>query len=433
MSSEFRQTVRGMRDLLPDEAEKLRAVEETARNLAKFYGYREVITPIIEHYELLAAKIGEENRKRMYAFEDLGGRKVALRPEFTASVARLVATKMTSVPKPLRFFSAGSLYRYDEPQFGRYREFWQVNYELIGSDKPEADAEILSLTNNLVESLGLRNFSFKISHIGILRNMLSQEGIRDNEQNNVMQLLDKKQQEDALNLVKEAGGSQKCLAVLENLLSMKGEDAEAIVEEIEREVASYPEALRAVGNLREVLRLLGAGFPEARILVEAGFARGLEYYTGIIFEVFVPAMNIALGGGGRYDKLLELFGGESAPAVGVALGVDRLTLTQDKQGVASKSSMKVEVLVIPIEESSIRKAFEISLELREKGVKVELEVMRRSVSRALSDAGKKGIAYSIIVGAEEIKRSKVVLRDMAKRTQETINLNEAIAKVKGSD
>jgi len=130
--SEFR-TVRGMRDFLPEDAKLMRYVEATAREIAKLYGYHEVITPIVEHYELLAAKSGEELRERMYAFKDFGGRKVALRPEFTASLARLVATTLRNEPKPLRLFSIGSLYRYDEPQFGRYREFWQSDYELIGS------------------------------------------------------------------------------------------------------------------------------------------------------------------------------------------------------------------------------------------------------------------------------------------------------------
>ena len=137
-------TVRGMRDFLPEEAEKMRYVEEAARETAKLYGFEEIITPVLESYELLSAKAGEELRERMYVFEDLGGRKIALRPEFTASIARLVATTLRNYPKPLRLVYVGRLYRYDEPQFGRYREFWQSNYELIGSDKPEADVEILA-------------------------------------------------------------------------------------------------------------------------------------------------------------------------------------------------------------------------------------------------------------------------------------------------
>jgi len=158
----------------------------------------------------------------MYVFEDLGGRKVALRPEFTASIARLVAVKMATAPKPIRLFSTGTLYRYDEPQFGRYREFWQANYELFGSTKPEADAEIISLTNNLMEKIGLHDYHFKTGHVGILRGVLNQEGVADEQQNSVMQLLDNKDWDEALRLVREAGGSEKCLYTLKTLFEIKG-------------------------------------------------------------------------------------------------------------------------------------------------------------------------------------------------------------------
>ena len=181
-----------MRDLLSKDAEMMRHVEQVSREVSKLYGYDEIITPVLESYELLAAKTSEEIRERMYTFKDLGNRKVALRPEFTASVARLVANKLKNEPKPIRLFSVGSLYRYDEPQYGRFREFWQSNYELFGSARPEADAEILTLTNNLLKKLGLKNYRFKIGHTGILRGILTQEGLNDEKQNSVRQLLDKK-------------------------------------------------------------------------------------------------------------------------------------------------------------------------------------------------------------------------------------------------
>jgi len=425
LSSTFRQTVRGMRDLLPDEAEKLRFIEQIARSLAKLYGYREVITPIMEHYELLAAKIGEETRKRMYAFEDMGGRKVALRPEFTASIARLVATKMSTAPKPIRLFSTGSLYRYDEPQFGRYREFWQVNYELIGSSKPEADAELISLTNNIMERIGLQNYYFKVGHVGILRSVLNQEGIAEEQQNSIMQLLDKKQPYEALRLVQEVGGSQECLKVLKRLFEIKGKDPDAIIPEISEAVKGYPEASEAVKNLYEILDLT-----ETAIILEAGFARGLEYYTGIIFEVYVPEMNVALGGGGRYDRLIELFGGGMIPAVGVALGVDRLSLAMEKQGTVLLTSEAKKITVIPVNSKMIEEAFKISSLLRKEGFCTEVETMGRSVSRALSDADRKGITHAVIIGPRETKEGKVVLRDMKSKKQEILSLEKIIEKIK---
>ncbi|NIM45856.1 MAG: histidine--tRNA ligase, partial [Nitrososphaeria archaeon] len=198
----------------------MRHVEQTARELAQLYLYEEIITPVVESYELLAAKAGEEIRHRMYTFKDLGGRMVALRPEFTPSIARLVATKLKTQPKPMRLFCAGSLYRYDEPQYGRYREFWQSNYELIGSSRPEADAEILTLTNDFIQRLGLRNYWFKMGHMGILRGVFRQEGVSEEQQNAIMQLLDKKQWEPALQVIQETGVSAQCVETLREVFEI---------------------------------------------------------------------------------------------------------------------------------------------------------------------------------------------------------------------
>jgi histidyl-tRNA synthetase len=418
-----------MRDLLPDEAEKLRFIEQSARETARLYGYREAITPILEHYELLAAKVGEENRNRMYAFEDMGGRKVALRPEFTASIARLVATKMPNVPRPIRLFCTGSLYRYDEPQFGRYREFWQVNYELFGSIEPEADAEVLSLTNSLIEKLGLRDYQFKIGHVGILRGILSREGIAEEQQDRILQLLDKKQWDEALELTKQVGGPQKCLSTLKNLFEIKDEDPDKVTREIRESVKEYPEALAATENLHETLRLLTASC-KVKMSLEAGFARGLDYYTGLIFEVYVPEMTVALGGGGRYDRLIELFGGDVTPAVGVALGVDRLALALEKQGAAQSTGEEKRVLVVPVGDEMVGAAFTVSSLLRKSGVCTEMEAMGRSVSKALSDADRRGITHAVIVGPKENKEGKAVLRTMKERKQETVNIEELPEKVK---
>ncbi len=419
-----------MRDLLPEEAEALRFTEQTAREIARLYGYREVVTPIVENYELLAAKIGEENRKRMYVFEDLGGRKVALRPEFTASVARLVATKMQSTPKPLRLFSVGSLYRYDEPQFGRHREFWQANYEIFGSKRPEADVEILFLTNDFLGKIGLKNYTFKIGHVGILRGILDREKIAEEKQNSIMQLLDKKHWEDATRLVKEASASQECVEDLQSLFEIRGKNLENLVVEIGEIVKPYPEAFEALENLRAIIDLLLKGGADFEIVLEAGFARGLEYYTGLIFEIYVREMAQALGGGGRYDRLIELFGGGKTPAVGIAHGLDRLLLALQKQGNLPKVPVTERVLVIPVRDEMLGEAFKVSSILRSAGICTEVEVAGRSVSRALSDADRKGFTYAVIIGSKEIAEGKVVLRDMERRIQEVIDVDELPARFK---
>ena len=422
-------TVRGMRDLLPIDAERMRHVEQVSRTISKLYGYEEIITPVLESYDLLAAKTSEEIRERMYTFKDLGGRKVALRPEFTASVARLVASKMRNEPKPMRLFSVGSLYRYDEPQYGRFREFWQSNYELFGSTRPEADAEILILTNDLLERLGLQNYRFKIGHTEILRGILNQEGLDEGKQNSVRQLLDKKSWEEALAIARDADVSQKCLTTLENLFETKGEDAFQVLESVKETVQEYESAVAAVENLWKILELVKDSGAQLEVMVEAGFARGLEYYTGMIFEPYVPELDVALGGGGRYDKLIQLFGGESIPAVGVAQGIDRIVLSLKKQEVSPKTTKERSVVVISVKNESMAKALELSDILRKSGLPVEVAVMGRSISRALADADRRGVAYAVIVGPEELKEEKVVLREMKKRTQRTVeisNLTEEI-------
>jgi histidyl-tRNA synthetase len=420
-----------MRDFLAEEAKTMRHIEQTAREIARLYGYEEIITPVVESYELLAAKAGEEMRHRMYAFEDLGGRKVALRAEFTPSVARLVATTLKRASKPLKLFCTGSLYRYDEPQYGRFREFWQANYELIGSTRPEADAEILSLSYDLKEKLGLRNCYFKIGHVGILRGILTQENIIEEQQNQIMQLLDKKQWNDALAVLQELGASQKCTKTMKNILETQGKDVSKVLKRAKEIVKDYESAVAAVDNLREIVDLAQEGEAKIELLAEMGFARGLEYYTGMIFEPYVPDFETALGGGGRYDKLVELFGGEPTPAVGVAHGMDRLALAMEKikKTIKFLASDKERVIVIPIGEKLTAKALELSSMLRKAGISVEVEVMGHTVSKALQNASKRGFTDAVIVGAEELKKDKVVLRDMEKREQKTVEIKHLVNEI----
>jgi histidyl-tRNA synthetase len=419
-----------MRDFVADEAESLRFIEQKAREVSKLYGYEEVITPLVEHYELLAAKLGEDNRKRMYVFEDLGGRKVALRPEFTASIARLVASKMQSVPRPLRLFSVGSLYRYDEPQFGRFREFWQANYELFGSDKPEADAEILALTANLMRDIGLRDSSFKVGHVGVLRGVLNKVGVAEEQQNRIMELLDKKQWDSALGEARKYGASKSCIETLSSLFEVKGQEPVSISVTIGEVVKGYSEAEAAAANLKEIFTLFEASGLETDVVVEARFARGLEYYTGMIFEIYAPELDIALGGGGRYDKLIEMFGAGQVPAVGVAPGLDRLLLALQSQGQGLQASKQQRILIIPVDSTMLGKALKISSMLRQEGLPVELETMGRSVKKALADADRRGNTHAVIVGPKEMKENKVVLRHMKSRTQNIVALNELSEKLR---
>lgn len=422
------QTVRGMRDLLNEEAETLTYVIYKARETASLYGYKEVITPVVEPNELLSAKSGDEIRQRMFTFKDLGERTVALRPEFTSSIARLATTSLKNEPKPLRIFSVGSVYRYDEPQRGRYREFWQSNFELMGSGKPEADAEIILLTNSLMKTLGLKDYAFKIGHIGIIRGILTQENIDDKTQNAILQRMDKKEYDEAFQLVK----SEKCRSMLEGLLTLKSGSAFETVEKIKAYTVDYEKAKAAAENLHDVLKLvIESGCPVKT--VEPAFARGLEYYTGMIFEVNIPQLDIALGGGGRYDKLIEVFGGEPTPAVGVAHGIDRIALAMQTQKTTLATKRRKKILVIPVNDTVKVEALKIAQTLRNAAVTVEFEVMGRKMAKALEDADKRKVDFAVIVGERELKEGTVMLKDLVKREQSTVSIENAIEKINGSE
>jgi len=420
------QSVRGMRDLLPEEAETLNHIIAKARETAELYGYKEVITPVVEPYELLSAKSGEEIRARMFIFKDLGDRTVALRPEFTASIARLATTALKNEPKPLRILSVGSVYRYDEPQRGRYREFWQSNFELMGSSKPEADAEIILLTNSLMKAVGLKNYAFKLGHIGVIREILSQENYDDKTQNAILQHMDKKEYDEALRLI----ASERCRTALQGLIELKSNDVFKTVEKIKAHLKGYDKALAATENLLDILKLVTESGCEIET-VEPWFARGLEYYTGMIFEVYIPELDIALGGGGRYDRLIEAFGGEPTPATGVAHGLDRIALALQMQLPLRRIARQGKsVVVIPVKEELKGEALKISQMLRETGIPAEFEVMGRKMAKALEDADRRKVDYAVIVGEKELKQGAVVLRDLAKREQTIVAIRKLTEKIK---
>ncbi len=423
-------TVRGMRDLLYEDAQTMRYIEQTARQTAALYGYAEIITPVVEPYELLAAKAGEEVRSRMFTFQDLGDRRVALRPEFTASLARVVATRLRNEPRPFRLFAVGSIYRYDEPQRGRYREFWQSDYELMGSSRPEADAEIIMLTDSLMKQAGLKKYAFKVGHVGIMRGIFQEEKINEKVQDKIMQLMDKKQYENAFKVAKNEEASEKCQQTFRDLVATSGKDTAAVIDKIRKHVEDYRSAVEAARNLGDILKLISESGAGIDLTVEAGFERGLEYYTGMIFEVYIPSLHIALGGGGRYDRLIELFGGDPTPAVGVAHGIDRMMLGLHEQKVEPTNVGNKKVIVIPIGDSMRSQALKISHALRDAGVPVEIEVMGRKITKTLEDADRRSIRYAILVGERELQKKAVVVRDLEKRDQRTVSLDKVVGAIR---
>jgi len=282
------------------------------------------------------------------------------------------------------------------------------------------------LTNSLLKATGLHDYAFKIGHMGVIKGILSQENVDDKVQNAVLQLMDKKEYDKALELVEQ----ERCRKALKGLLELKGDTPFETAENVKKYVAGYDAAEAAAENLLDILQLVTASGCAVET-AEPAFARGLEYYTGMIFEVNVPELDIALGGGGRYDQLIEVFGGESTPALGVAHGLDRIVLALQMQKTPLPTGREKTAVVIPVKQKLNVEALKISQMLREAGVSAQLEVMGRKMAKALEDADKRKMDYAVIVGERELKEGAVVVRDLAKHEQTTVKIAKLLEKIRG--
>ncbi|MEM2906678.1 MAG: HisS family protein [Candidatus Odinarchaeota archaeon] len=306
MSKSFR-TVRGMKDYLKEDRWRLNYVNSIVRDLYYRYNYDEVSTPIVESFDLVSCKAGDEIREQMYVFEDKAGRLLALRPEMTAPIARLyIENLMRGAPKPVRLGYIGTCYRYDNPQRGRYREFWQAGFELFGSEYPESDIEILNIAYDLMIKLGFTEFKIKIGDIGILRGLFNSINVKENLQDTILGLLDKKEMAKVDEIMKENNIPDDSVKIFQELLKIKGSDYNRLLEHLNTLFYAYPEILERVKRFSTLIQMLSKLDVIKKVEFDMSLARGLEYYTGLIFEIFVEGLDIAVGGGGRYDKLVEL-------------------------------------------------------------------------------------------------------------------------------
>lgn len=230
--------------------------------------------------------------------------------------------------------------------------------------------------------------------------------------------------------MKSAGGSDKCMSTLRKLVELRGSDVLSVVGRVAELVRDYEGSVDAAKNLSEILSIVLKSECNVDMTVDAGFARGLEYYTGMIFEVYAHDLDVALGGGGRYDRLIELFGGDPTPAVGVAHGVDRMMLALQEQKAVEKAAEEKTVLVVPIKEELRGEALKVSRVLRNAGVSVEVEVMGRKMAKALEDADRRKTGYAVIVGEKELREGAVVVRNLAKREQCTVKVEDVVEAVK---
>ena len=425
--------VKGTRDMLPEEMAKRRWVFERIREVFERYNFHEVLTPTFEYTTLFQLRSGEEVVEQLYAFEDKGGRNVSLRPDMTSSVARLYVNSFQNAAKPIKWYYIANMFRYEEPQSGRYREFWQAGVELIGSDRIEADAEVIALFVESYLATGLEDFTVNIGDRVLLDEFARMLGVKDDI--GLMRLIDKKDKlskEDFVGALKEFGLSEEGVEKVLALIEIKGRPDEVLPKA--EELFTSEKAKEEIKRLYELVDLLDAYGVKDRILIDLGIARGFDYYTSVVFEAIAPNdLGIgSIGGGGRYDNLIEVFGGKPTPATGFAIGIERLIPILEWKGLIPEPKLRADVYVIPIgRESALRKtAVEIVSALRRAGVKADVELTGRKLRKALDYAGKLGIPYVVLVGKKDLEEGKVTVRDMETGEQKAVEKERVVEEIR---
>lgn len=415
------QRPRGTRDFGPDEMERRRHYEGIMRREAEIFGFREIATPIFEHAELFTIKSGPGILEEMYVFEDKSGRQLTLRPELTAPVIRFFINELSDLPRPLKLFYIGPCFRYERPQSGRFREFYQFGAELIGVKNPESDAEVIALAHSIISRIGLEGYRIRIGHIGILRDLLKRNGIDGDDAALILQKLDKKSYDEARQLMQQKKINEDSIREIIEITSISGSP-----DILKQTRHLRGEAIEYLQDLVDILEIMGV----TNIAIDLGVVRGLDYYTGMVFEIEVPSLGTEkqVCGGGSYS-LAELFGGEKVFSTGFAIGFDRTLLALEKQG-AKISRKRIDVFVIPLHEDLRLKGFEIVTKLRKVGISADIDLMRRSLQKNLKYASSTGARYSILLGPKELQENSIILRNMDTGVQRQIRIEEIATEIR---
>ncbi len=403
--------IKGFRDFYPGEMAARREAIDTLEDTARSYGFREIGTPSLERAELWTDKSGDDIVEELYAFEDQGGRHVALTPELTPTVARMVVAKQQALSKPIKWFSTRPFWRYEQVQQGRQREFYQTNVDIFGSSEPEADAEILAWAADALTGLGLsgEHFEFRISHRDILGGVLEAyaDDVDTEAAIRAVDKSDKIETGEYHGLLVDAGLSPGDAEEFADLIATG--DLEAV-----EATADTERVTEAVENLEAVLAAAEDYGAREYCTISLETARGLDYYTGVVFECFDSAGEVSrsIFGGGRYDELLESFGGQPTPAVGVAPGHATLSLLCQRAGVWPEESVATDYYVLSVGDTR-SVAAEIARELRDDGHVVEADVAGRSFGAQLGYADSINAETTVIVGERDLENDEITVKDMA--------------------
>lgn len=419
---------RGTRDFLFDEMRERKRVETILRDVFESYAFQEVKTPIFEELNLFTTKSGEEIVDQLYNFKDKSDREITLRPELTAPIARLYLNELTKAAKPIKLYYYGSCFRYERPQKGRFRQFWQFGCELIGARSPDGEAEVLSLVNTSLEKLGINTAEIHINHLGIIRGLFEHFDIDEDTQSELMIIIDKGDKE----LLKESLVGETPLIdnpelneILIDLIDLVGD--KSILTEMEDLVGKYEETVDSLDEFKELIKTLDS-YGLENYKLNLGVARGLDYYTGIVFEVYIPELGAQkqVCGGGTYS-LIKIFGGDEVESTGFAFGFDRLMNAIEEPEV--KPSY-IDAFVIPINEETHFEAFTIATKLREQGIRTEVDLSTRKFKKTLKHANKLQVPYVVMVGKRDLEKGSLTLKNMYSGEQELVSINNIVNKIK---
>lgn len=406
-------SIKGTQDVLPAQSYKNQFIEHTALEIAGNYGFSEIRTPVFEHTELFERGVGDTTdvvQKEMYTFKDKGERSITLRPEGTAGAVRsFVEHGLYNEPMPQKLCYVTSCYRYEKPQAGRLREFHQFGVECLGTASPAADAEVISLANDIFDFLGVKGLKLEINSIGCPNcRKKYHEALREYF----------RKHEDSLCETCKGRLERNPMRILDcksPVCSEIAKDAPKIIDYLCDDCSEH---------FQKVQTLLKA--MDIKFEINPTIVRGLDYYTRTVFE-FVSTQIGAQGtvcGGGRYDGLVEEVGGPHTPALGFAMGLERLMLLMDNQGLPYPEKEKCELFIASMGDAALSKAAQIVGTLRREGIFAEFDVVGRSVKAQMKYANKIGAKFTVVLGDSELESGKVTLKNMKDGEQSEIGLED---------
>ena len=419
---------RGTRDFLFDEMRQRKKAERTLRNIFENYGYQEIKTPLFEELKLFTTKSGEEIVNQLYNFKDKSDRELTLRPEITAPVARLYLNELEKTSaKPIKLYYYGSCFRYERPQKGRFRQFWQFGCELIGAKSPQGEAEVIALCTDAINGLGITTADVNLNHLGIIRGLFKHFEITQETQREIMVVIDKG---DKDLLIESLSGDEPVIdndelnQILLKLIDMVGD--KSILSEVEDLLEPYDEPKEALNEFKQLIELLEA-FDVNNYTLNLGVARGLDYYTGIVFEIYVPELGAQkqICGGGSYN-LVKLFGGQEVESTGFALGFDRLMNAIEELTDSEELPSHLDVYVAPISDGVRTKAYEITQKLRKNDIKVDVDLNGKKFKKLMNHADKIKVPKMIIIGEKDLDEGKVTIKDMVSGEQELVDVDDIV-------